>query len=117
MLDSPSAALLIAEARTALDAGVAPGFPQKVVANALGIAQRELELGPAMAEGERARLRLLLGEDGEAAILNRRLAEAIRAGGISLDAPALLDHLIPTTVAKLEVDQPAYRAFRAWKGG
>ena len=117
MLDSPSAALLIAEARKALDAGVQPGFPQKVVANALGIAQRELERGPAMAEAERERLCLLLGEDGEATRLNRRLAQAIRAGEITPGKPALLDHLVRTTVAKLEIDQPAYPAFRVWQDG
>jgi hypothetical protein len=41
--DDPPAALIVAEVRSALEAGLAPGFPQKVAANALGIAERELE--------------------------------------------------------------------------
>ena len=116
MFDKPSPSLLIAEARRALDAGVAQGFPQKVVANALGIAQRELELGPASAGEERARLAALVGEENDLSALNASLAATIRSGTISADDPALVDHLIRTTVAKLEVDQPAYPAFRAWRG-
>lgn len=117
MFDKPSPSLLIAEARKALDAGVASGFPQKVVANALGIAQRELEIGPVLLEQERVRLAALLGEDSDIASLNARLAVAIRGGMIDTESPALLDHLIRTTVAKLEIDQPAYPAFRAWRSG
>lgn len=115
MFDRPSPSLLIAEARKALDAGVAPGFPQKVVANALGIAQRELERGPSLADEERERLTALLGVEGDLAALNARLAAAIRDGAVSADDPALLDHLVRTTVAKLEIDQPAYPSFRAWR--
>jgi hypothetical protein len=117
MFDRPSPSLLIAEGRKALDAGVAPGFPQKVVANALGIAQRELEIGPSLAAEERARLVAQLGDDGDLASLNARLSEAIRTGAITPDDPRLLEHLIRMTVAKLEIDQPAYPAFRAWRDG
>jgi hypothetical protein len=115
VFDRPSPSLLIAEARKALDAGVAPGFPQKVVANALGIAQRELEMGPSLADGERNRLAALLGAEGDLPTLNARLSAAIRQSAIAPDDPALLDHLVRTTVAKLEIDQPAYPAFRAWR--
>ena len=115
MLDSPPAALLIAEARKALDAGVAAGFPQKVVANALGIAQRELEMGPALAEAECRRLVAILGEAGDPKELNQQLALAIRNGTASLSDSAVIEHLILTTVAKLEIDQPAYPAYRAWR--
>jgi hypothetical protein len=115
MFDRPSPSLLIAEARTALDAGMARGFPQKVVANALGIAQRELEMGPSLADEERARLVGLLGSEGDLTTLNARLSEAIRQDAIAPDDPDLLAHLIKTTVAKLEIDQPAYPAFRAWR--
>ena len=41
--DEPPPALILAEVRAALEAGLAPGFAQKVAANALGIAQREAE--------------------------------------------------------------------------
>ena len=117
MLDSPPAELLVAEARKALEGGLAPGFPQKVAANALGIAQRELELGPALAEAELARLAALVGDRGDLAQRNARLAAAVRDGSFDPDDPALLDHLIRTAVAKLEIDQPRYPAFRAWKEG
>jgi len=115
MFDKPSPSLLIAEARRALDAEVAPGFPQKVVANALGMAQRELDLGPAMIDAERERLGKLVGDDGDLPALNAKLSAGIRDGTISLAEESLIDHLIRTTIAKLEVDQPAYPAFRAWR--
>ena len=114
MFDRPAPSLLIAEARRALDAGVASGFPQKVVANALGIAQRQLEAGPALAEQEHARLTKLLRAEGDLPALNANLSKAIREGALPVGDPVLLDHLIRTTIAKLEIDQPAYPAFRAW---
>lgn len=117
MFDKPAPSLLIAEAREALNAGVAPGFSQKVVANALGIAQRELESGPRLAEEERARLTTLLASEAELPALNATLVAAIRSSDLDLEAPALLDHLIRTTIAKLKIDQPAYPAFRIWREG
>ena len=115
MFDRPAPSLLIAEARRALDAGVAAGFPQKVVANALGIVQRQLETGPELADAEHTRLGALLDQDGDLGALNAALASAIRDGSIALYAPQLIEHLILTTIAKLEIDQPAYPAFRAWR--
>lgn len=41
MFDDPPARLILAEVRDALVAGLAPGFAQKVAANALAIALRE----------------------------------------------------------------------------
>jgi hypothetical protein len=89
--------MLVAEVRRALEQGLGPGFPQKVAANALGIAQRELENGPPIADEEVA-----------------RLCAAIRSGE---DGADLVGELIAVTIAKLEIDQPAYPAFRAWKDG
>ncbi|HEU4820777.1 MAG TPA: hypothetical protein VFS87_06430, partial [Qipengyuania sp.] len=40
--DDPPAAAIFLEVQSARAAGLAPGFAQKVAANALGIAQREL---------------------------------------------------------------------------
>lgn len=112
MQDNPLAALLVAEARAALEAGLAAGFSQKVAANALGIAQRELELGPALDQAERERLVALLGVEGELAALNRALAIALR-DGVEFPEKALRAHLIRTAIAKLSVDQPSYPGFRA----
>ena len=113
MQDNPPVALLVAEARLALDAGLATGFPQKVAANALGIAQRELELGPSLAEAERARLADLLARNGDLPELNAALAHALRDGRFDTSEDDLLGHLILTTIAKLSVDQPSYPGFRA----
>lgn len=49
--DDPPAALILAAVRAALETGLAPGFAQKVAANALGIAQRELAAGAPAATG------------------------------------------------------------------
>lgn len=116
MLGDPPAALLVAEARRALDESLGPGFPQKVAANALGIAQRELELGPALAHEEQARLAHLVGAPDDLAAGNAALCAAIRHGELGLRDPHLVDHLIRTTTASLSIDQPGYPAFRAWLG-
>ena len=114
MLDNPPAALLVAEARKALEEGLTPGFPQKVAANALGIAGRELKLGPELAAYEMKRLAALGFREGDLGSRNAALALAIREG-TALDEAALADHLIRTTIAKLMVDQPGYPAFRQWR--
>lgn len=115
MHDRPSPEELIAEAARAEADGLAPGFAQKVAANARSIAARETELGPAQAEADIARLAALVGDAGDLAARNRRFAQAIRDGAFGFDDPGAVEHLILTTIAKLEVDQPAYPAFRRWK--
>lgn len=97
MADNPPPELLIAEVRAALEAGLAPGFAQKVAVNALGIAQRELENGPAVTAGEAA-----------------RLCAAIRAGEVD---DTLIGEMIRITLAKLAIDQPTYPAYRTWLEG
>ena len=97
MADNPPPAMLIAEVRAALESGLAPGFAQKVAANALGIAQRELENGPAVSAEEAS-----------------RLCAAIRAGESD---DALVGDLIRITLAKLAIDQPTYPSYRAWVEG
>jgi hypothetical protein len=89
--------MLIAEVRAALESGLAPGFAQKVAANALGIAQRELENGLAVSEEDAA-----------------RFCAAIRAGDAD---EALVGELIRITLAKLAIDQPTYPSYRAWAEG
>ena len=96
MADNPPAQLLIAEVRKALEEGLAPGFAQKVAANALGIAQRELERGSAVSGKEAG-----------------RLSQSIRDGEID---HALVGELIGIAISKLEIDQPSYPGFKAWQG-
>ena len=117
MSDDPKALLILAEVRRALDDGVQQGFHQKVAANALGIAQRELEQGPESAAAEAARLRALLQQQGDRDALNAHLAQAIRDGRPPTDAAALVGHLVRTSIEKLRIDQPGYAAFRNWQAG
>ena len=88
-------------------------FQLRVAANAIEICQRQLTLAPQADAEELARLRNLLGSDGDLPTLNRELAERIRSGALSLESPGLSEHLWATTLAKLAVDQPNYAGYRA----
>ena len=88
-------------------------FQLRVCANAAEICQRQLTLGPPAEAAELARLKALLGVDGDLPALNRELARRIRDGKIDLTTPGLVEHLWPTTMAKLAVDQPNYSGYRA----
>jgi hypothetical protein len=88
-------------------------FQLRVAANAIEICQRQLTLAPKEEAAELARLRALLGTDGDLPTLNRELALRIRAGALTLETPGLADHLWATTMAKLAVDQPTYSGYRA----
>jgi hypothetical protein len=91
----------------------ATSFQARVAANALEMMKRELEIAPAEDAAELARLKALLGEDGDLAELNQRLAQQIAGGALDLSTPGLKEHLWSTTLAKLAVDQPTYAAYRA----
>jgi hypothetical protein len=88
-------------------------FQLRVCANAVEIAQRQIELAPAAEAEELASLRALLLSDGDLPSLNRELAQRIRAGAMDLSTPGLAEHLWATTFAKLAVDQPNYPGYRA----
>lgn len=114
MLDAPSGDELLAEVEHALRNGIAPGFAQRVAANAVALARRERAMRPAFDAAERARLAVLAGgEDGDLAALNAALCAAIRSRAIGGGSADLMTHLWETTRAKLAVDQPAYPPFRA----
>lgn len=114
MQDSPSPSVILALVGRALEEGLAKGFAQKVAANALGISRRELELGAYLSAMELESLgRLQLSGDLHAA--NAALAVGIRSGTWEGQSDELVGHLIRTTLAKLEIDQPAYPPFVAWK--
>jgi hypothetical protein len=84
-------------------------FHARVSANALAIVKRELELGPGQAEDELARLRGLLGQDGDLDALNRELCRRMREGEIALEDDA---HLWATTLEKVAIDQPRYSGYQ-----
>jgi hypothetical protein len=87
-------------------------FQARVAANAVDLAAREAALAPKFDEEERARLKSLLGEDGDLQALNCKLADRITGGTLTLDTPGLKAHLWATSMAKLAVDQPAYASYR-----
>ena len=94
----------------ALEARVA--FHPRVAANVLGIVARELEAGASARADAHARLRALLGHDGEYDDLERELCDRIREGALHAHTPGLMEHLRATTLAKLAVDQPRYAGYR-----
>src|SRR5580693_7912938 len=100
MMDQPSIRELVSAVRDFIEQRAMPelkghtAFHARVAANALGIVARELEQGGASAAGERARLAMLLGHEGDDLMaLNRELCAAIRSGQIGLGTPGLTGHL------------------------
>ena len=95
-------------------AGAEPhaGFLARVAANSLGIAQREMTLGPGLAVKEQARLRRLLGAEEELDTLRWQLVDALRED-MSLATPGLAEHLRQTVAGQLAIDQPRYSALGA----
>lgn len=112
MQDEPSAHEIIAQVMTDLQNGIAPGFAQKVAANALGIALRELTIGQEYAALELNRLDKVASGPGSLEDTNRSLTERIR-GEEDVDDKTIR-HLILTTLEKIEVDQPKYPPLKAW---
>ena len=86
-------------------------FLAKVAANSLGIAQRELLLGPQLAEAEKSRLQPLLNEDKDLDSLRQTLSDKLRAD-MPLSTPLLAEHLRQTVAGQLLIDQPNYSALK-----
>ena len=118
MQDEPTAAeILPAIARflretVTTDQSAHTMFQARVAANAVDLAAREAALAPKFDAEEKARLKALLGADGDLPTLNRKLADQIAEGTLTLDTPGLKEHLWATSMAKLAVDQPAYASYR-----
>ena len=90
-------------------------YHARVAANMLDMVRRQGVLAPVSEAAESARLQTLLGQAGgtgdDLATLNRRLADRIADGRISLTTPGLAKHLWRTTQDKLAVDQPGYATY------
>jgi hypothetical protein len=106
--DAPSARELVEAVREFLESDVLGAltgrarFHALVAVNALSIAEREMELGPAQAERHRARLAALgFADDAE-------LAAAIRAGRTDDRHAELRAMLLETVRDKLLVANPSY---------
>ena len=97
---------LAERARPALDGH--PAFEAAVAASLLGIACRELELGPQAREAEQARLLALTGQRGSLEEVEADLARRIRSGELDIDADELRSHLRATAADRLRVANPAY---------
>ena len=83
-------------------------FHTRVAVNALGMIERELQLGEEYAAAERARAGELLGHDGDPDDLERELAAAIRDGSLDDRLDAVRDHVRQTVREKLLVANPGY---------
>jgi hypothetical protein len=119
MLDDPTPSEIIGAVAAFLKDKVAAetspliAFQARVAANALEIARRALDFGPASETAELVRLRAILGRDGVLADLNAEFAAKLAAGELDLSTSGVADQLWAATLAKLAVDQPGYAAYRA----
>lgn len=122
MISHPSVAEL-SEAIAAFDTQPAePGdarqtFLVRVTDNARATVAREAEHGARLEAEALARLRTLLGHDGEFSRLNAELCQAIRGGTVSPLDPALLAHLRATAIGQIAIDQPTYGGLAALETG
>jgi hypothetical protein len=112
--DRPSALELLEAVREFLERDVMPAtegrvaFHARVAANVVAIVAREIEQGPALDASEHARLRHLLGHDGELGDLEAELARGIRDGSLDDRRGEVVEHVRETVRAKLLVANPRY---------
>ena len=114
MQDRPTAAELVAAVREFLEQDVLSAvegrvaFHTRVAVNALGMVERELELGPNAERAERTRAVEILGHDGDTRELERELAARIRAGALTYDDATVVEHVRATVRDKLRIANPRY---------
>ncbi|WP_315719188.1 MULTISPECIES: DUF6285 domain-containing protein [unclassified Bradyrhizobium] len=122
MQDEPTPTELVQAVADFLRNDIAPlisgnqAFKLRVGINALDLVVRQLEQAAAADAAEHARLKQLLGQDGDLLDLNRVLASRIADGQVDLTTPGLKEHLWQTTLAKLAVDQPNYASYKREAG-
>ena len=113
----PTSTELIQSVKTFIETGAKSNrspheqFLGKVAANALGIVEREITLGPELLAEEQARLRALLSKQGSILELRASLVKRIREGE-ELDQSLLQAHLLQTAIAQVQIDQPKYSGLR-----
>lgn len=113
MEDRPTAQELLAAIAELLESEVLPAVDSglqhkvRVAANLSRIISREITLGPANAQRERAALAALLGIDADLAELNALAAERM-AGADDEFLRGAVDVLLAGVLDKLEVDKPGY---------
>ena len=110
----PTSVELVNSVRAHLKASVlesldgADKFLLRVAMNSLAIAERELQLTPALEAEELSRLVELVGE-GDLPELRWKLAHALRSGTL-FDESTLHQHLRLSVAGRLSIDQPTYSA-------
>ncbi|KRA65007.1 protein kinase [Caulobacter sp. Root655] len=116
MITHPTAGEL-AEALSAFDdapAGDArTAFLARVADNARATLEREAALGPAAEAEAVARLRGLLGLEGDFDDLNTELCARLCDGRLSPLDPAVLAHLKASVTDQIAIDQPSYSGLAA----
>jgi aminoglycoside phosphotransferase (APT) family kinase protein len=112
--DRPSAAELLEAVREFVEQDVQPAlvgrgsFHARVAANALGIVERELVLGPSVDAPVVARLTKLLGRGGSPRELVTALAAGIRDGSLDAGGDDVLAAVLDVVRAKLVIANPRY---------
>jgi hypothetical protein len=91
----------------------AQAFNVRISINAIDLVRREIAMQDAADEREYVRLSSLLGGAGSLAAMRQALCEKIASGAMTLDQPALRQHLRATAIDRLAIDQPSYSAYRA----
>jgi hypothetical protein len=91
----------------------AQAFNLRVGINAIELVRRELEQGTDAAARERGRLAALLGGDSGLDTMRSELCRKIAAGELTLEQPALREHLRATAMERMAIDQPSYSAYLA----
>jgi hypothetical protein len=110
----PSATVLLTAAVKYLEQELLPTltgyhrFQTRVTANVLSIVRRELELRETQAVAELARLRALLGHDGDAEALSGELCGLIREGSIDLNGADLRAHVRQSLADALAINNPKW---------
>ena len=118
MISHPTAAEL-SEAIAAFDAQPSDAadarqvFLARVTDNARATVTREAEHGVRLEAEGLARLRALLGQDGEFSRLNTEICHALRNGSLRPLDPAVLAHLRATAIGQIAIDQPGYGGLAA----
>jgi aminoglycoside phosphotransferase (APT) family kinase protein len=92
-------------------------FLSRVAGNSLDIVLRDLSLGSAHREAEKARLESLLDTTGDLEGLRWRLVHGLRDASIPLDTPGLVEHLRQTVANQVAIDQPRYSGLRTAVAG
>jgi hypothetical protein len=112
MTAGPGVSEIVAAVKLWLEGGAdnAQGFHGKVAANALAIAQRELDHWPAAEARAVARLEAITGRAGSFDDLEALLCAMLRDGEVAVADSRVREHLRATAADRLAIDQPSYRS-------